>query len=197
LAERLTVGAHVPANNIVQTTSKSTPSGIGKLDNVDSSGRRAHGVAETDNEATNHELRQLIRRSLQNRAQNNEESTREHADTTSPAIHDITTSQTTKNTTNSIDGENSTVEVSGTTNLESVLEGLHGVDGADDGAVEAVHDAVEDAQGHHEVELDLRAGSEIRVILCHGVGESGGLDGHFFGAVTGHWLLNVVIFEAG
>lgn len=117
---------------------------------------------------------------LKNRSDNDEGGAEKHASTATPSVHDVTAAQTAEDAAHGVYREDSAVQLARHANLEALLEGLHGVDGAHDGAIEAVHDAVEDAERHHGVELDLTFRFVVGSIFGDGVGERNGLDCHLF-----------------
>lgn len=96
---------------VVHGTNPTAVRRVVDLDDVHRSGGRGDGDAEAEKETTSHELADTMRRPLNNRTDDNEEGTDEHADSASPGVERWADERERYHTTDLVDGPILTAEV--------------------------------------------------------------------------------------
>ena len=137
-----TKSANIVPNNIIQSSENASPGRERHLDKIDRGRRDRDGDTKPDQESPAHKLSQAGRGRLQNGAEDDEARAREHAEAAPVQVAGRGGEEGADNATDGVDGEDDADGAALHANVEERVEGRHGIDGAHERAVEAVHAVV-------------------------------------------------------
>ena len=134
----------VVADDVVQAAEETAPAGEGHFDEVDGRGRHGDGDAQADEEPPALELSQIARFwcGLDDGPEDDEAGADKHAEASAENVAGRAGEEGSDDVADGVDGEHQTDAGALHADVEEGVESGHGVQGAHDGAVEAVHAVV-------------------------------------------------------